>query len=302
MSKTAQAVKLNVMIGEHPTMDALKQGKVKSDLLDLNIYQFKSGEVAHDLFKRVVAGEFDVAELAIMTFVQAISYGRPLVALPVAVHGRFQHPNLIYNADRGVLAPKDLEGKRVSSRTYSQTTPTWVRGILQNDYGVDIFKIQYTTFEDGHVPDFKEPPNVQRGPKGKKALQMLLDGEIDAAVTAGDDLKHPKVKPVIPDPAAAGRDWHARTGALMVNHVVVAKSSLSQSNPEAVREIYRLLKESRAAANEPAPKDGVDKRPIGFSANRRNFEIAAQYSERQRLLGRPLKLEDMFDATTRALD
>jgi 4,5-dihydroxyphthalate decarboxylase len=299
MSTIQEALKLNVMLGDYPNTVALKQGKIKSDRLQLD---FAEAEVPHDHFKKVVKGEFDVAELAIMTYLQALSWGRPLVALPVALHGRFQHAQIAYNADRGTLAPKDLEGKRVGVRTYPQTTPTWVRGILQNDYDVDLSKIHFVTFSDGHVPEYKDPANCQRSASGKKLLQMLLDGDVDAAVLSGEDLKHPKVKGLIPDPAAAGKAWHAKYGALMVNHIMVVKSDLSRSNPDAVREIYRLVKESRAASTEPAPKDGIDKRPIGYSANKRNFEVAAQYAWRQRITNKELKLEDLFDATTRALD
>ena len=299
MSTTQETLKLNVMLGDYPNTVALTQGKVRSDYLQLN---FAEAKVPHDNFKRVVKGEFDVAELAIMTYLQAIGFGRPLVALPVVLHGRFQHAQIAYNADRGVLTPADLPGKRVGMRTYPQTTPTWVRGILQNDFGVDLAKINFVTFDDGHVPEYRDPPNAKRAPAGKKLLQMLLDGEIDAAVLSGDDLKHPKVRGLIPDPAAAGKAWHAKYGALMVNHIMVVKSELSKSNPDAVREIYRLLKESRQASTEPAPKDGIDKRPIGYSANKRNFEVAAQYAWQQRIIPKQLKLEDLFDATTRALD
>jgi 4,5-dihydroxyphthalate decarboxylase len=299
MSTTQEALKLNVMVGDYPNTVALTRGKIVSDRLQLN---FAEAKVPHDNFKRVVKGEFDVAELAIMTYLQAVSWGRPLVALPVALHGRFQHGQLAYNADRGVLAPKDLHGKRIGMRTYSQTTPTWVRGILQNDFGVDLSKVNFVTFDDGHVPEYRDPPNATRAPAGKKLLQMLLDGEIDAAVLSGADLKHPEVKQVVPDPAAAGRAWHARTGALMVNHIVVVKSSLSKSEPDAVREIYRLLKESYKASAEPAPKDGIDLHPIGYSANKRNFEVAAEYAWQQRTVARQLEVEDLFDATTRTLD
>jgi len=83
---------------------------------------------------------------------------------------------------------------------------------------------------------------------------------------------------------------------------MVVKSSLSKSDPDAVREIYRLMKESRQASTEPAPKDGIDKRPIGYSTNRRNFEVAAQYAWQQRIIPKPLRLEDMFDEVTRTLD
>ncbi|HEX9685017.1 MAG TPA: phosphate ABC transporter substrate-binding protein, partial [Burkholderiales bacterium] len=224
-------------------------------------------------------------------------------ALPVVVHGRFQHGQIAYNADRGMLTPADLPGKRVGMRTYSQTTPTWVRGILQNDFGVDLSKVSFVTFDDGHVPEFRDPPNASRAPAGKKLVPMLVAGELDAGiVTAADLEKNPQLKQLIPDPGAAGRAWHARYGALMVNHVMVVKSSLSRSDPDAVREIYRLLKESRKASTEPAPKDGIDKRPIGYSANRRNFEVAAEYAWQQRIIPKQLKVEDLFDATTRALD
>ena len=298
MSTTQEALKLNIMVGDYPNTVALIQGRVRSDRLQLN---FAEAKVPHDNFKRVVKGEFDVAELAIMTYLQAVSYGRPLIALPVVLHGRFQHGQIAYNADRGVLTPADLPGKRIGMRTYSQTTPTWVRGILQNDYDVDLSRIHFITFDDGHVPEYRDPPNCQRSTSGKKLLQMLLDGDVDAAVLSGEDLKHPKVKLLIPDPAA-GKAWHARYGALMVNHIMVVKSSLSKSDPDVVREVYRLLKESRKASAEPAPKDGIDIRPIGYSANRRNFEVAAEVAWQQRIISLQLKLDDLFDATTRALD
>lgn len=300
MSTTKEALKLNVMIGDYPNTVALTQGRIRSDRLQLN---FAEAKVPHDHFKRVVKGEFDVAELAIMTYLQAVSWGRPLVALPVVLHGRFQHGQIAYNAERGALTPADLPGKRVGVRTYSQTTPTWVRGILQNDFGVDLSKIHFVTFDDGHVPEFKDPPNATRAPAGKKLVPMLLAGELDAGVVTAPDLTaNPQLKTLIPDPAAAGKAWHAKYGALMVNHIMVVKSELSKSNPDAVREIYRLLKESRKASTEAPPKDGIDMRPIGYSAVKRNIEVAAEYAWQQRIISRPLKLENLFDPTTRALD
>jgi 4,5-dihydroxyphthalate decarboxylase len=299
MSTTREALRLNAMLGDYPNTVALTKGKIRSDRLQLD---FVEAKVPHDHFKRVVKGDFDFAELAIMTYLQAVGWGRPLVALPVVVHGRFQHAQIAYNAERGTLTPADLHGKRVGVRTYPQTTPTWVRGILQNDYNVDLAKIHFITFDDGHVPEYRDPPNCERSKSGKKLLQMLLDGDVDAAVLSGEDLKHPKVKSLIPDPAAAGKAWHAKYGALMVNHIMVVRSSLSKNDPDAVREIYRMVKESRQASTEPAPRDGIDKHPIGYSANRRNFEVAAQYAWQQRLMPRELRLDDLFDATTRALD
>jgi 4,5-dihydroxyphthalate decarboxylase len=238
-----------------------------------------------------------------MTYLQAVAFGKPLVALPVVLHGRFQHGQIAYNAERGELKPADLHGKRVGMRTYSQTTPTWVRGILQSDFGVDLAKVNFVTFDDGHVPEFKDPSNATRAPAGKKLVDMLLAGELDAAVMTADDIKkNPQLKPLIPDAPAAGKAWGAKYGAIMVNHIMVVKSSLSKLDPDAVREFYRLLKESRKASTEAAPKDGVDLRPIGYSAVKRNFEVAAENAWQARIIPKPLQLSDLFDATTRALD
>ena len=296
----AQPLKLKALLGDYPNTEALKQGKIKSELVQTDLQPFKEGEVPHDFFKPMVAGEYDWGELALMTVVQAISYGYPIVALPVALHGRFQHAQIAYNAERGALKPGDLHGKTIGERTHSQTTPTWVRGILQNDFGIDLSKVNFVAQIPGHVPEYREPANVRRADKGKKLLQMVLDGEVDAIVGSADQDK--RLKTLIPDPAEAGLAWHRKTGALMVNHVVVVKASLVKEHPEAVREIYRMLKESKAAANEPLPKDGIDKRPIGYSANKRNFDIAAEYAWQQGILARQLTADSLFDATTRALD
>lgn len=292
-------LKLATMVGDYPNTMALKQGTVRSDRVEL---EFAQAKIPHDHFKAVVKGDYDVAELAIMTYLQARAFDRPLIALPIVLHGRFQHAQIAYNSARGALTPADLAGKRVGMRTYSQTTPTWVRGILQNDYGVDLSKIEFVTFTDGHVPEYRDPPNCVRAPAGKNLLQMLLDGEVDAAVLSGEDLKHPGVKSLISDPRAAAQAWYRRWGALQANHIMVVKSSLSQSDPAAVREVYRMLKESKAASREDAPKDGIDNRPIGITANRRNFEVAALFAWQSRIIPKELTFDALFDDVTRTLD
>jgi 4,5-dihydroxyphthalate decarboxylase len=294
------ALKLKALLGDYPNTKAIREGKVTSNLVQTDFQPFENGAVPHDFFKQVVAGEYDWGELALMTVVQAVSYGYPLVALPVALHGRFQHGQICYNAARGVLRPEDMHGKTIGERTHSQTTPTWVRGILQNDYGVDLSKVNFVAQIAGHVPEYKEPANVKRADKGKKLAQMLLDGEVDAIVGAAN--QNPNFKTLVPNPAEAGLAWGKKNNALMVNHIVVVKASLAKEHPDVVRDIYRMLKESKAAANEPKPEDGFDKRPIGISNVRRNFDIAAQYAFQQGTLAKALKADDLFDATTRTLD
>ena len=293
----SEAVRLRALLGDYPVTAALKKGEIRSPEVALD---FADVKVPNTAFKRVVRElEFDVAELAIVTFLMAKAYGKPLVLVPAVLIGRFQHPFIVYNAERGPLSPGDLAGRRVGIRSYSVTTVTWIRGILADDYGVDLDRVNWVTFEDAHVAEFRDPPAVERAAPGKDLVPMLLEGEIDAAIV-GAVPSDPRLKPLITDPAAAAEAWRRKNGALQINHMVVVKDLLSQSNPRAVREIYRLLSESKRAAGLPATGE-LDANPFGVAANRRNLEVAIDYVHRQGLIPRRFEVEELFDDVTRAL-
>jgi len=291
-------VALRALLGNYPVTRALRRGEVGSPAVRLDFADVKSASTA---FKRVVRNlEFDVAELAIVTFLIAKAHGKPLVLLPAVVLGRFQHPYLVYNRERGRLAPGDLAGRRVGIRSYSVTTVTWLRGILAEEYGVDLDRITWVTFEEPHVAEFRDPPSVERAPAGKEMVAMLLAGEIDAAIVGEGALADPRVAPVIPDPAAAARAWHEKHRAIQVNHVVTVTDSLSRSQPQVVEEVYRLLAESKRVAGLPAAEE-LDTTPFGLDANRRNLEVAIEYVYRQRLIPRRFTVDELFDDVTRGL-
>jgi 4,5-dihydroxyphthalate decarboxylase len=291
--------RLKTLLGDHPTTLSLKQGKVTSSKVALDIADFPQAYLA---FKRVVRDfEFDVAELAIVTYLMAKAHGKPYTLLPVVVLSRFQHPFIVYNSARGELKPGDLKGKRVGIRSYSVTTTMWLRGVLMNDHGLDIDSVKWVTTEEAHVAEFKDPPTVQRAPAGRDLLAMLMDGDLDAMVLGDKTLKDPRLKRLIPDPDQAAKEWHTRNGAIQINHMVVVKGAVSKSNPDAVREVYRLLKESKRAAPPPEP-GALDMTPIGLEPNRRNLEIAIEYVYQQRLIPKRYKVEELFDDVTRRLD
>ena len=289
-------MRLKTLLGEYPVTQALKTGRVRSPSLE---FDFADVKVPHTAFKRVVRDlEFDVAEIAIVTYLMAKAHGKPYVLLPVVVLSRFQHPFLVYNASRGELKPGDLKGKRVGIRSYSVTTTMWLRGVLMNDYGLDINTVKWVTTEEAHVKEFKDPPTVERAPAGRDLLAMLLDGELDAIVLGDKTLKDPRLKRLIPDPEKAAADWHARNRAIQINHMVVVRDSVSKSNPDAVREVFRLLKESKQAA--PAA-GGLDMTPMGLASMRRDLEIAIEYVHQQKLIPRKFTVDELFDDVTRAL-
>src|ERR1700704_4001661 len=155
---TQNKVTFPTRLGNYPNTKPLKSGAITSDLVDFDFVEVK---VANNLFKNVVRdAKYDVAELAIVTYLQAKAFGKPYVLLPAVLVSRGQHHTIAYNAERGTLSPSDLAGKRVGVRAYTVTTSTWVRGILANDYGVDLDKIEWITFEDPHVAEYVDPKAI----------------------------------------------------------------------------------------------------------------------------------------------
>ncbi len=129
-------LRLRTVLGNHPHIQAVKGGELRSDLFDLDFAEFTPTNAA---FKPMVREQaFDVCEMAIVTYLMARAHGKPLVLLPAAMVGRFQHGHALCRADRGAITPADLEGKRVGIRSFTTTTGAWMRGILANDHGVNL--------------------------------------------------------------------------------------------------------------------------------------------------------------------
>jgi 4,5-dihydroxyphthalate decarboxylase len=276
----------------------LKRGEIQFSIVQ---FDFDDIEEASDHFKPMVREmAYDCGELAIVTYLQARTYNKALVLLPFVVTGNFHHKSIAYNAERGDLRPEDLAGRRVGVRTYSQTTGVWVRGILQNEYGVDLDKVTWITFDDSHLAEYNDPPNCQRAPKGKKLVDMLLDREVDAALLGSNMPNDPRLKTLISDADAAALAWWEKYGVTPINHMYVVKQSLCQARPDVVREIYRMLLASRAAGPQPAP-GSLNMAPNGVEANRRSLELVIDYAFQQKVIPRKFTVDELFEDTTRVL-
>jgi 4,5-dihydroxyphthalate decarboxylase len=192
MDNDSTVLTVRTLLGDYPNTLALKRGEVCSPDL---VFDFADVKVPNTAFKDVVRHlKYDVAELAIVTYLQAKAYGKPLVLLPAVVVGTLPHPFLVYNSERGRITPADLKGRRVGIRAYSVTTAAWIRGILENDHSVDLDSIRWVTFEDPHVAEYHDPATAERAPVGKQLVKMLLDGEIDAGVVGASDLSDPRLR------------------------------------------------------------------------------------------------------------
>ena len=295
MRGTARSLTFRTLLATYPATAALKQGRLRSDLVE---FEFAGVRLANTAFKALVRDHaFDVGELALVTYLQAHVYGTPYVLLPAVIVGRDQHQAILYNPARGVVAPGDLEGRRVGVRTYAQTTGVWLRGMLEEEHGVDFTRVHWVTFEESHLAQYVDPPWVVRARPEQQLLPMLMDGEIDAAIF-GNELPDGPVRPLIPGAAAAARAWATRHQAQPINHMIVVRRSIARRHPEAVREVYRLLLESRASiAGEPRAGEVR----FGVEANRRSLELIIDYALRQQLIPRRVSVDELFDEATAVL-
>jgi 4,5-dihydroxyphthalate decarboxylase len=289
---------LRIALGDYPHTAQLKQQRIASDLVALD---FDTVQPVFKVFGRMVReSAFDVSEMAIVTYLQAKSHGKPLVLLPAVMMGRFQHNCMLYNAERGRITPSDLSGRRVGARSFAQTTGVWLRGHLQNDYGVDLNAVHWVTFEDAHVAEYRDPPGVERAPADKSLNKMAFDGELEAAIYGAELPDDRRMQSVIPDPEAAAREWYARHHVVPINHMVVVSGELAKSRPDLVREVYRMLLQAKQAAAAVAP-GAIDFHPFGFEACRPALAMIIDYCVQQNLITRRFTVEELFDDTTRAL-
>lgn len=287
---------LKVNLAEYKVTKALRDGQVKSDIVNLD---FCGPTPAHNGFKAMVReNAFDAGELAIVTFLQAKAYGKPYVLLPVPISGRFQHHCAGFNSDFGHLDPKDIEGKRVGVRTYTQTTALWIRGILRHEYGVDLDKVTWMTLGDGHLLEYSDPANCVRLPKGSSIPQMMMDGELDAALLGEDMPKDPRVRTLVPNAQEAAKDWFARENVVPINHMFVVHSDLSKKRPDVVRELYRMIVESREKSEGGVPAVFP---PIGVEANRKGIQLAIDWALDQKIIPHRLSVDELYDDLTGSL-
>jgi 4,5-dihydroxyphthalate decarboxylase len=281
-------MRLRTLLGDHPCTGALKNGSIRSDSVTLDFADYSP---THKGFKPMVREQaFDVSEMAIVTYLMAKSFGKPMVLLPCVVMARSQHAFAQYNARRGTQTPAGLNNRRVGIRSFTTTTGAWLRGILANDYGVDLDSIDWVTFEDAHVAEFRD--TTVRAPQDKQIVQMLVDGELDAVL--GEKSDHPDLKPLFPDVGNEEKLWFAKHQVMPINHMVVVSGALSARHPDVVREVFILLQQSAARAPAASPR---------FSAEemRRSLQMIIRYTAQQGLIPREFAVDELFDDLTRTL-
>jgi 4,5-dihydroxyphthalate decarboxylase len=255
--------------------------------------------------------DFDLCEMAITTYLAAKAHHKKFTALPVFVMRQFHHSPIVINLNSGVQSPKDLEGKQVGVRAYTVTTGVWTRGILATEYGVDLDKITWVVVDEEHVQEYRKPANVLERP-GANLAEMLVKGELAAAIGVGK-VDSADVKPLISDAAAAEAAWYRKTGIYPINHTVVVKDALLESDPSLAPRLIagfeaakaQLLKQLSSGGELPAEAEilarrrsivGDDPLPNGVAANRKALEAIIRFAHEQKILPRTVEPEELFAA------
>jgi 4,5-dihydroxyphthalate decarboxylase len=309
-------LKLKTALVTRGHTEALKDGA-----LNPRTFEFDYEEVPAIIqaFRRMVRGlEFDIAEMAITTYICARAHGKPITAIPVFLMRQFHHGGILHNTDVGIRTPKDLEGKRVGiNRGYTVTAGLWARSILQHEHGVDLKSITWVLSGDEHVAEYKAPANVVPIEEGKKLDEMLVSGEIPAAT--GVQVDAPNVNPLIPNALEAGLEAVRQRGLYPINHTLVVKNELLEAHPELAVDIFNTFAAAKdlyvqrlkaGQIEEPSEQDKINERvmeitgdplPYGVESNRVVLEAILQYCVEQGILTQPYSVEELFAAGTHGL-
>jgi 4,5-dihydroxyphthalate decarboxylase len=282
-------------------------------------FEFEDVPVIIKAFRRMVRGlEFDICEMAMTTYLCARAHGKAFTAIPVFPMRAFHHGAIVYNTKTGVRAPKDLEGRMVGvNRGYTVTTGVWARSVLQHEHAVDLSKVTWVLSGDEHVAEYRPPANVIPIEPGKKMEDMLIAGELAAAI--GVQVESPDVKPLIPDAREAGFEALRRRGHYPINHTVVVRNDCLEAHPDLAADLFDAFARAKGIYVERLKAGHVDAAsstdqvfrrvmeitgdplPYGIEPNRLALESIVQYSVEQGILPRTVAIEDLFPPATRAL-
>jgi 4,5-dihydroxyphthalate decarboxylase len=311
--------KLTVTLGDYPHGQALLDGRVPVEGYETAPVRVRPIIGA---YRRMIRDlEFDVCELAPTSYLMARQEGIRLTGIPVFLNRRFHHGDIQCAAGSGIRVPADLEGRRVGVRAYTVTTGVWVRGVLQEQYGVDVEKITWVVDDDDHI-EGRTPANVERVTDGRSLGELLRAGEIDAAFTGNagtgragapaagwtaaaepaatggsGDAADSGPYPLFADADVLGADWYLRTSIYPLHSVVALRSELVEREPGLATALYAALAESkrRQVATDPewtevprfarqARQIGGDPIPYGIGANEASLRALVRYSREQGLL------------------
>ncbi len=320
-------IPLTFSCGPYDRMEALRRGDVRIEGVDLT---FIANDDPREIFDRMLhTADYDAGEMSSAEFIQYLSAQgdkSPLVALPVVASRIFRHGFISINRKSGIRKPKDLEGKRVGVELYTMSAAIWTRGLLQQEYGVDLSSIRWVEGAMDHpgphgnpatLPLLKPAP-IEKNTSGKSLADLLAAGEIDATIGSrvpANMGKHPDVQRLFPNFREVEKEYFKRTRIFPIMHIICIRRSVFERHPFIASSLYNALVESKQRAlaamrrtfalrymlpwliadlEEINDVFGGDPWPYGIEANRPTLEALVSYLADQGMIAKPMRVEDLF--------
>ena len=313
-------LKLTVAVGDYEIVRALSDGTVLADGIELVMLTGMGSRERHWRMARKT--EFDVCEINIGGYYMARDRGEPLAAIPVFLHRRFRHGFVFVNAKSGVREPKDLIGKRIGGTNFQPASNIWMRGILEEYYGVPHRQCTWVV-ERSEDSEFTPPKDlrIEMAPPDKRLDVMLAEGEIPAMLSPdlpplfrdGDK----RIVRLFPNYKDIEIEFFRQTGIFPIMHVTVIRQEIVDKYPWVATNLVKAFDEAKALAyrrvanprvvplawvrtawEEQLDVLGPDPWEYGLGkANRKNVQTALRYCHQQGLIGRMIPLDQLFADT-----
>jgi 4,5-dihydroxyphthalate decarboxylase len=321
-------IPITIACGDYDRTRPIQDGRVRVEGCDVTYIPLEPEEVFHRTFK---FQEFDVSELSFSSYLRITDSGKSdYIGIPAFVSRLFRHSGIYIRTDRGINKPEDLKGKRIGLPEYQITAVVWMRGIMQDEYGVKPTDIHW--FQGGQ----EQPGRTERTPlapipgldlksiPGDKTLSGMLEaGDLDALFTARAPSCFmrgaPNIAHLFRDTRAAEQAYYKKTGMFPIMHLVGLKRSLAEKHPWLATSLYKAFIEAKALAMhqvrdvnalavtlpwlvaeaaETTRLMGEDFWRYGVEENRKEIDALARYAHEQGLVQKRLEPEDLFAAPT----
>ncbi len=277
-------------------------------------------------------GTREVTEIGLHPFMLAYANQdfRDYTLLPIFPLRLFRHKSLFIRTDSGIEKPEDLPGRRIATAGYSSTSLTWIRGILQDEYGVSPTDIDWVvSAQDSSARDagkaskqenvFPEGISITVGPEGQDESDLLVSGVVDALFHAAEPRAfvegHPRIVRLFSDVRAVEKEYYARTGIFPIMHAVAIRRDVAADHPWLAKAVFDAYSRAKQISYESMNRIGwiADMLPwygqelaetralmgdnfysYGIGSNRKTLETLFRYSHAQGLASRELTIEDLF--------
>lgn len=314
------ALKLSMTCGVYDRAQALIDGKVKPEGIELDVHVN-----SHDPSRQKDAreGKFDVVEFYTGLYIGDLpDKTLGFTAVPIFVKRMFRHSYIYVNRRSGIKFPVDLNGKRVGIQTWFTTTALWGRGILEDEFGVDLKSITWVTDRQESIGEWRAPSwlRLEIKPSGTPQFDLLCGGHIDASITTGTWAPnvHPDIDFLFPNYAQLEKEYFQRTGFFPIMHTLLIKTAILEKHPWVAMSMFNAWQESkqhcyqwlerqrvhqtslwyRALWEEERAAAGPDIYPWGFGKNRAEVDQMLEYSYRQGMVTQKFTPEEMFHPST----